>query len=38
MIAIAPEDKKQAVANAITRANGQVIDVETNVEGARIER
>ena len=37
MIAIASEDKKQAVEDAITSAGGQVIEVEANVEGARIE-
>ena len=37
MIAIAPGDKTQAVKNAITKAGGKVIDVETNVEGVRVE-
>ncbi len=37
MIAIAPEDKTQAVKDAITAAGGKVIDVETNVEGVRVE-
>ena len=37
MIAIAPEEKVQAVKAAITEVGGQVIDVETNVEGVRVE-
>lgn len=37
MIAIAPEDKKQAVEDRITAAGGQVIDVKINVEGSRVE-
>lgn len=37
MIAIAPKDKSQAVKDAITHAGGQIIEVQTNVEGARIE-
>ncbi|MDD5147674.1 MAG: mevalonate kinase [Candidatus Daviesbacteria bacterium] len=37
MIAIAAEDKKQTVANAITQAGGQVIDVKVNAKGVRIE-
>ena len=37
MIAIATDDKKQAVEDAITSAGGQIIDVEANVEGVRIE-
>lgn len=37
MIAIAPEEKVQAVKDAITSAGGQVIEVETNVEGVRID-
>lgn len=37
MIAVAPSDKVQAVKDAITAAGGQVIEVQTNVEGARVE-
>lgn len=37
MIALAPEDKIEAVKKAITQAGGQMIEVETNVEGVRIE-
>ena len=37
MTAIAPEDKAQAVKDGIIAVGGQVIDVETNVEGVRIE-
>jgi mevalonate kinase len=37
MIAITPDHKKQAVADAITGAGGIVIDVKTNAEGVRIE-
>lgn len=37
MIAIAPDEKVRGVKDAITKANGQVIDVETNVEGVRVE-
>lgn len=37
MIALAPEDKTQAVKNSITTAGGQVIPIQTNVEGARVE-
>lgn len=37
IIAIAPQDKRKAVANAITKAGGQAIKVETNVEGVKIE-
>ena len=36
MIALAPEDKKQAVINAINSV-AQTIDVKTNAEGVRIE-
>ena len=38
MIAISSEDKVKDVKKAITEAEGQVIDVETNVEGVRIEK
>lgn len=37
MIALAPEDKKQAVEEGITAAGGQIINVEASVEGVRIE-
>ncbi|HCE31297.1 mevalonate kinase [Candidatus Daviesbacteria bacterium RIFCSPHIGHO2_01_FULL_40_24] len=37
MIALAPEDKVQAVKDGITSVGGQIIEVETNAEGARIE-
>lgn len=38
MISFAPEDKVQAVKDGITAAGGQIIDVESNVEGVRIEK
>ncbi|KKQ94188.1 MAG: mevalonate kinase [Candidatus Levybacteria bacterium RIFCSPLOWO2_12_FULL_39_17] len=38
MIAIAPKDKIAAVQQGITRSGGQVIEVQTNVEGVRIEK
>ncbi|MBI2086211.1 mevalonate kinase [Candidatus Daviesbacteria bacterium] len=38
MISLAPEDKVQAVKDGITSADGQVIDIEANVEGVRIEQ
>lgn len=37
MIAIAPEDKEETVKAGIISAGGQVIEVETNAEGVRIE-
>lgn len=37
MIALSPEDKVQAVKDGITSAGGQVIEVEANTEGVRIE-
>jgi len=37
MIALASPDKTQAVKQAISAAGGQVIEVETNVEGVRVE-
>lgn len=37
MIAIAPPDKKQAVADTITQAGGQVINIKASVKGAKIE-
>ncbi len=37
MIALAPDDKTQAVKDGITSAGGQVINVEANVEGVRID-
>lgn len=37
MIALADDEHRSAVADAITRAGGQVIDVETGVEGVRVE-
>ena len=38
MIALAPEDKARAVKKGITEAQGQIINVEANVEGVRIEK
>lgn len=38
MIALSPEEKKKAVEKAITEAEGKVIDVETNVEGVKVEK
>lgn len=38
MICLAPPDKTKAVKEAITTAFGQVIDVETGVEGVRVEK
>jgi hypothetical protein len=38
MIALTPNDKKKAVADAITKAGGQVIDVSVNAEGVRLEK
>ncbi len=38
MIALAPDESTQTVKEAITEASGKVIDVETNVEGVRIEK
>src|SRR3989344_8309413 len=38
MIAIAPKDKIADVQQGITRSGGQVIEVQTNVEGVRIEK
>ena len=37
MIALTPNDKKKAVADAIKKAGGQVIDVSVNAEGVRVE-
>ncbi len=37
MIAIAPEDKIAAIKAGITSAGGQVIDIQANVEGVKIE-
>lgn len=37
MISISPEDKVKEVKDGITAAEGQVIDVETNVEGVKVE-
>lgn len=37
MIAIAPENKAQAVKDGITAAGGQVIEISPNVEGVRVE-
>lgn len=37
MISLAPADKIQAVKDGITSAGGQVIDIEANVEGIRVE-
>ncbi|MBU1031518.1 hypothetical protein KKE03_01180, partial [Patescibacteria group bacterium] len=38
MMALAPKDKKHVVSNAITQAGGQIIDIEANVEGVKVER
>lgn len=38
MIAIATDDTTQAVKAGITKAGGQIIDVETNAEGVKVER
>ena len=38
MIAIASDDKTQAVKDGITSAGGQVIEVQSNVEGVRIKQ
>jgi mevalonate kinase len=38
MIALTPNDKKKAVADAITKAGGQVIDVPVDAEGVRVEK
>ncbi|MDO8573748.1 MAG: mevalonate kinase [Candidatus Daviesbacteria bacterium] len=37
MIALAPDDKTQAVKDGITAAGGQVIEIETNAEGVKAE-
>lgn len=37
MIAVASEDKRQAVENAIAQAGGKVINIRTNAQGVRIE-
>lgn len=37
IIAIAPPSKIKAVKNAITKAQGQVINIKTNVEGVKVE-
>lgn len=37
MIALASEEKKVEIERAITKAEGQVINVETNVEGVRVD-
>lgn len=37
MIAIAPEDKKQAVIDGIIQVGGQYVQVETNAEGLKVE-
>lgn len=37
MIAIATQDKRKAIANAIAKAGGQVIEIDTNAEGVKIE-
>ena len=38
MIAIAPNDKTKLVQQGILDAGGQVINIQTNVEGVRIEK
>ena len=37
MIALGPEDRKDAIENAIEEAGGEIIQVITNAEGVRIE-
>ncbi len=37
MIEIGAEEKKQEVGNGIISAGGEIINVKTNAEGARIE-
>lgn len=37
MIALAPEDKKELISTAIAKAGGEIIAIETNVEGVRID-
>ena len=38
MISIASDESSQTVKDAITQSGGLVIDVETNVEGVRVEK
>lgn len=38
MIAVAPEDRTEAVKDAIIKAGGQIIEVQTNVAGAKVEK
>ncbi len=38
MICLAPNDKQQAIRKAIEEAGGEVIDVDTDAEGVRIEK
>ena len=38
MIAIAGSDRRQAISKAITEAGGEVIDVQPNAEGVRLEK
>ena len=37
MIALAPEGKRKAVENAIEKAGGEILSVETNAKGAEVE-
>jgi len=37
MICVAPEDKKEFIEEAITKAGGEVIHISTNAEGVRVE-
>ena len=37
MICLAPPDKASSVKKAIEEAGGQIIDVETNTEGVKVE-
>ncbi len=37
MIALAPQDKRKAVEDAITRAGGEVVDITANAQGVRLE-
>lgn len=38
MIALAPEDKRKAVEKAIEKAGGQILKVEVNTKGVRLEK
>ena len=38
MIAVASEEKRQAIENSIREVGGEVINIKTNAEGVRIEQ